>query len=67
MRGLSINAPDYGPLPPDAPWCQASFDHEGLLSTVIVFLSCLVGLHYGNMIVHFKVRETVQLTLHLLH
>ncbi|CAK7335993.1 unnamed protein product [Dovyalis caffra] len=29
----SINSPDYGPLPPDAPsWCQAPFDPEGLLS-----------------------------------
>ncbi|MCI27021.1 heparan-alpha-glucosaminide N-acetyltransferase-like, partial [Trifolium medium] len=28
----SINSPDYGPLPPDAPtWCQAPFDPEGLL------------------------------------
>jgi len=28
----SINSPDYGPLPSDAPsWCQAPFDPEGLL------------------------------------
>ncbi|KAI3472894.1 hypothetical protein Pfo_031044 [Paulownia fortunei] len=28
----SINSPDYGPLPPDAPsWCQAPFDPEGFL------------------------------------
>ncbi|KAL6529138.1 hypothetical protein OROHE_014882 [Orobanche hederae] len=28
----SINSPDYGPLPPDAPsWCEAPFDPEGCL------------------------------------
>lgn len=28
----SINSPENGPLPPDAPsWCQAPFDPEGLL------------------------------------
>ncbi|PNY07834.1 heparan-alpha-glucosaminide N-acetyltransferase [Trifolium pratense] len=32
MPECSINSPDYGPLPPDAPtWCQAPFDPEGLL------------------------------------
>lgn len=51
----SINSPDYGPLPPDAPsWCQAPFDPEGLLSSVMAIVTCLVGLHYGHIIVHFK-------------
>ncbi|KAG6597723.1 Heparan-alpha-glucosaminide N-acetyltransferase, partial [Cucurbita argyrosperma subsp. sororia] len=51
----SINSPDNGPLPPDAPsWCQAPFDPEGLLSTVMAVVTCLVGLHYGHIIVHFK-------------
>ncbi|XP_021900263.1 heparan-alpha-glucosaminide N-acetyltransferase isoform X4 [Carica papaya] len=32
-KECSINSPDSGPLPPDAPsWCQAPFDPEGLLS-----------------------------------
>ncbi|KAL5064948.1 hypothetical protein RYX36_026685 [Vicia faba] len=45
----SINFPDYGPLPPDAPsWCQAPFDPEGLLSSVMAIVTCLVGLHYGE-------------------
>lgn len=31
-KDCSINSPDYGPLPPNAPsWCQAPFDPEGLL------------------------------------
>ncbi|KAL5732322.1 hypothetical protein ACOSQ2_032014 [Xanthoceras sorbifolium] len=51
----SINSPDYGPLPPGAPsWCQAPFDPEGLLSSVMAIVTCLVGLHYGHLIIHFK-------------
>lgn len=51
----SINSPDYGPLPPDAPsWCQAPFDPEGILSTVMAIVTCLLGLQYGHAIVHFK-------------
>ncbi|KAL7094172.1 hypothetical protein ACP275_11G085200 [Erythranthe tilingii] len=51
----SINSPDYGPLPPNAPsWCQAPFDPEGLLSTVMALATCLIGLQYGHVIVHFK-------------
>ncbi|RDX91438.1 Heparan-alpha-glucosaminide N-acetyltransferase [Mucuna pruriens] len=55
MPECSINSPNYGPLPPDAPaWCQAPFDPEGLLSSVMSIVTCLVGLHYGHIIVHFK-------------
>ncbi|KAI4336454.1 hypothetical protein L6164_014979 [Bauhinia variegata] len=55
MQECSINSPDYGPLPPDAPsWCQAPFDPEGLLSSVMAIVTCLVGLHYGHIIIHFK-------------
>ncbi|XP_016647997.1 PREDICTED: heparan-alpha-glucosaminide N-acetyltransferase isoform X1 [Prunus mume] len=51
----SINSPDNGPLPADAPsWCQAPFDPEGLLSSMMAIVTCLVGLHYGHIIVHFK-------------
>ncbi|KAA8529951.1 hypothetical protein F0562_034445 [Nyssa sinensis] len=54
-KQCSINSPDYGPLPPDAPsWCQAPFDPEGLLSSVMAIVTCLVGLHYGHIIVHVK-------------
>lgn len=55
MPECSINSPDYGPLPADAPaWCQAPFDPEGLLSSVMATVTCLVGLHFGHVIVHFK-------------
>ncbi|PON34515.1 hypothetical protein PanWU01x14_343760 [Parasponia andersonii] len=51
----SINSPDYGPLPRDAPsWCQAPFDPEGIVSSVMAIVTCLVGLHFGHIIVHFK-------------
>lgn len=54
-KECSINSPDSGPLPPDAPsWCQAPFDPEGLLSSVMAIVTCLIGLHYGHTIVHFK-------------
>ncbi|GJN35994.1 hypothetical protein PR202_gb24816 [Eleusine coracana subsp. coracana] len=52
----SINSPDYGPLPPNAPdWCLAPFDPEGLLSTLMAAVSCFVGLHFGHVLVHCKV------------
>ncbi|XP_019465287.1 PREDICTED: heparan-alpha-glucosaminide N-acetyltransferase-like [Lupinus angustifolius] len=55
MPECSINSPDNGPLPPDAPaWCQAAFDPEGLLSSVMAIVTCLIGLHYGHIIIHFK-------------
>lgn len=51
----SINSPQNGPLPPDAPsWCQAPFDPEGLLSSVMAIVTCLIGLQFGHIIVHFQ-------------
>ncbi|XP_051122606.1 uncharacterized protein LOC127245648 isoform X2 [Andrographis paniculata] len=51
----SINSPDYGPRPVNAPsWCQAPFDPEGILSTLMAIVTCLIGLQYGHIIVHFK-------------
>lgn len=54
-KQCSINSPDYGPMPLDAPsWCQAPFDPEGLLSSVMATVTCLIGLHFGHLIIHFK-------------
>uniref|UniRef100_A0A0E0CLD4 Heparan-alpha-glucosaminide N-acetyltransferase catalytic domain-containing protein n=1 Tax=Oryza meridionalis TaxID=40149 RepID=A0A0E0CLD4_9ORYZ len=51
----SINYPQNGPLPPDAPsWCQAPFDPEGLLSSVMAIVTCLIGLQFGHIIIHFE-------------
>ncbi|XP_024007139.1 heparan-alpha-glucosaminide N-acetyltransferase isoform X4 [Eutrema salsugineum] len=57
-KQCSVNYPDNGPLPPGAPsWCQAPFDPEGLLSSLMATVTCLVGLHYGHIIIHFKVKN----------
>nr|XP_029116353.1 uncharacterized protein LOC105060335 isoform X4 [Elaeis guineensis] len=54
-KQCSINSPDNGPLPPDAPsWCQAPFDPEGLLSSIMAVVTCLIGLQFGHVIVHFE-------------
>lgn len=40
----SINSPDYGPMPPDAPsWCQAPFDPEGLLRCACYLIWLLIN------------------------
>ncbi|KAL5540463.1 hypothetical protein UlMin_043931 [Ulmus minor] len=55
LQQCSINSLDSSPLPMDAPlWCQAPFDPKGLLSSVMAIVTCLIGLHFGHIIVHFK-------------
>ncbi|XP_062145151.1 uncharacterized protein LOC133852409 isoform X4 [Alnus glutinosa] len=55
-KECSVNSPDYGPLPPNAPgWCLAPFDPEGILSSLMAAITCFVGLLYGHILVHFKV------------
>nr|GMD68891.1 heparan-alpha-glucosaminide N-acetyltransferase-like [Ipomoea batatas] len=54
-KECSINSPDYGPLPENAPgWCLAPFDPEGILSSLMAAITCLVGLHYGHILVQVK-------------
>ncbi|CAH9079066.1 unnamed protein product [Cuscuta europaea] len=54
-KECSINSPDYGPLPQNAPeWCLAPFDPEGILSSLMAAITCLVGLHYGHVLVKVK-------------
>ncbi|XP_066366466.1 uncharacterized protein [Miscanthus floridulus] len=54
-KECSINSPDYGPLPPNAPdWCLAPFDPEGLLSTLMAAVTCFVGLFFGHVLIHCK-------------
>ncbi|XP_026419985.1 uncharacterized protein LOC113315962 [Papaver somniferum] len=54
-KQCSVSSPDNGPLPPNAPsWCQAPFDPEGCLSSVMAIVTCMMGLHFGHVIVHFK-------------
>ncbi|XP_062182992.1 uncharacterized protein LOC133887091 [Phragmites australis] len=50
----SINSPRNGLLLSDAPtWCEAPFDPEGLLSSLMAIVTCLIGLQIGHVIVHF--------------
>ncbi|XP_026423637.1 heparan-alpha-glucosaminide N-acetyltransferase-like [Papaver somniferum] len=52
-KECSMNSPDKGPLPPNAPsWCQAPFDPEGILSSVMAVVTCMIGLHFGHIILH---------------
>lgn len=54
-KECSVNSPDYGPLPSNAPsWCHAPFDPEGILSSVMASVTCFIGLHFGHVLVHFK-------------
>ncbi|WOL15813.1 hypothetical protein Cni_G24594 [Canna indica] len=54
-KECSVNSPDYGPLPPNSPnWCLAPFDPEGLLSSIMAAVTCFVGMHFGQLFVHFK-------------
>ncbi|KAH1073935.1 hypothetical protein J1N35_026263 [Gossypium stocksii] len=54
-KECSVNSPDYGPLPPHSPeWCLAPFDSEGILSSLMAVLTCIVGLHFGHILLHHK-------------
>ncbi|KAG6470596.1 hypothetical protein ZIOFF_071670 [Zingiber officinale] len=55
MKQCSIYSPASGPLPFDAPsWCQAPFDPEGVLSSVMAIVTCLIGLQFGHVIIQMK-------------
>uniref|UniRef100_A0A0D9XSS8 Heparan-alpha-glucosaminide N-acetyltransferase catalytic domain-containing protein n=1 Tax=Leersia perrieri TaxID=77586 RepID=A0A0D9XSS8_9ORYZ len=54
-KQCSMDSPRNGPFPPDAPsWCEAPFDPEGVLSSLMAIVTCLIGLQIGHVIVHFK-------------
>ncbi|PPD83599.1 hypothetical protein GOBAR_DD19465 [Gossypium barbadense] len=54
-KECSVNSPDYGNLPPHSPeWCLAPFDPEGILSSLMAVLTCIVGLHFGHILLHHK-------------
>ncbi|KAF5953901.1 hypothetical protein HYC85_006757 [Camellia sinensis] len=40
----------------DAPnWCRAPFEPEGLLSSISAIMSGIIGIHYGHILIHFKI------------
>ncbi|KAG8647194.1 heparan-alpha-glucosaminide N-acetyltransferase [Manihot esculenta] len=55
LKACTLSSPGSGPFREDAPtWCYASFEPEGLLSTISAILSGTIGIHYGHVLVHFK-------------
>eukprot|EP00249_Psilotum_nudum_P013542 c24388_g1_i1 orf=366-1508(+) len=54
-KECSVKSPDYGPPPPYSPvWCLAPFDPEGILSSAMAVVTCIIGSHYGHALVNFK-------------
>ncbi|GKV46300.1 hypothetical protein SLEP1_g53291 [Rubroshorea leprosula] len=48
LHARTLSSPCSGLLREDAPsWCHASFDPEGLLSSISAILSNTIGIHYG--------------------
>ncbi|KAK8958355.1 hypothetical protein KSP40_PGU001504 [Platanthera guangdongensis] len=57
-RECTFSSLNDGPLRDDAPsWCLASFDPEGLLSSMSAILSTTIGVHYGHVLIHYKVHS----------
>ncbi|KAF2307436.1 hypothetical protein GH714_028583 [Hevea brasiliensis] len=55
LKACTLSSPGSGPLREDAPsWCRAPFEPEGLLSTISAILSGTIGVHYGHVLIHFK-------------
>ncbi|XP_028770825.1 heparan-alpha-glucosaminide N-acetyltransferase [Neltuma alba] len=49
------NSPYEGPFKRSAPsWCYASFEPEGILSSISAVLSTVIGLHFGHVLVHLQ-------------
>ncbi|KAJ4848182.1 hypothetical protein Tsubulata_002977 [Turnera subulata] len=56
LKACTLDSPASGPLRQDAPtWCSAPFEPEGLLSSISAILSATIGIHYGHVLIHFKV------------
>ncbi|PKA62395.1 heparan-alpha-glucosaminide N-acetyltransferase [Apostasia shenzhenica] len=57
-KACTYSSPNLGPLRADAPsWCLAPFEPEGLLSSISAILSGTIGVHYGHVLIHFKVHS----------
>ncbi|KAI0496229.1 hypothetical protein KFK09_022540 [Dendrobium nobile] len=57
-KACTYSSPASGPLRADAPpWCFAPFEPEGLLSSISAILSATIGIHYGHVLIHYKVHS----------
>ncbi|WJX18103.1 heparan-alpha-glucosaminide N-acetyltransferase [Trifolium repens] len=58
LKACTFSSPAYGPLRKEAPaWCRAPFEPEGLLSSMSAILSSTIGIHYGHVLIHFKLHS----------
>ncbi|KAG6386292.1 hypothetical protein SASPL_155187 [Salvia splendens] len=56
LRACTFSSPDSGPFREDAPtWCRAPFEPEGLLSSISAIVTGTIGIHYGHVLIHFKI------------
>ncbi|XP_051131683.1 uncharacterized protein LOC127251822 isoform X2 [Andrographis paniculata] len=47
------NMSGQGQVPQSSPsWCHAPFDPEGVLSSIPAAVTCIIGLHYGHILLH---------------
>ncbi|XP_024544892.1 heparan-alpha-glucosaminide N-acetyltransferase isoform X1 [Selaginella moellendorffii] len=54
-QSCDLDSPAEGDPPANAPaWCKAPFEPEGILSSISAILSCIIGIHYGHVLIHFK-------------
>ncbi|KAG0460314.1 hypothetical protein HPP92_023442 [Vanilla planifolia] len=57
-KACTLSSPNGGPLRADAAdWCLAPFEPEGLLSSISAIVSATIGIHYGHVLIHFKVHS----------
>uniref|UniRef100_M0ZX64 D8Ertd354e protein n=1 Tax=Solanum tuberosum TaxID=4113 RepID=M0ZX64_SOLTU len=55
-KACTLSYPETGPFRDDAPtWCRAPFEPEGLLSSISAIMSGTIGIHYGHVLIHFKI------------
>ncbi|KAK1582449.1 hypothetical protein Q3G72_015083 [Acer saccharum] len=54
-KACTQDSPYEGPLRNDAPsWCHASFEPEGILSSISAILSTIIGVHFGHVLINLK-------------
>ncbi|KAM7468220.1 hypothetical protein LguiB_015782 [Lonicera macranthoides] len=55
LKACTLSSPSSGPFREGAPsWCRGPFEPEGLLSSISAILSGTIGIHYGHILIHFK-------------
>ncbi|KAI8021920.1 hypothetical protein LOK49_LG03G02000 [Camellia lanceoleosa] len=56
LKACTFSSPNTGPLRANVPnWCRTPFEPEGLLSLISAIMSGIIGIHYGHILIHFKI------------